>query len=44
MKISVGQFSPTADVFENLETLDKLARQAASEKADMIVFPEESML
>lgn len=44
MKISVGQFAPTGDVFENLETLDRLAGQAKADGADLVLFPEESML
>lgn len=44
MKISVGQFDPSNDVFENLETLDRLAGQAKADGAELVLFPEESML
>lgn len=43
MKISVGQFRPGGDVSANLETMRGLARQAAADGAELIVFPEESM-
>lgn len=44
MKISVGQFDPSGDVYENLETLDRLAGSAKADGADLVLFPEESML
>lgn len=44
MKISVAQFAPTGDVFENIETLDRLAGQAKADGAELVLFPEESML
>lgn len=44
MKVSVGQFVPSGDVFENLETLDRLAGQAKADGAELVLFPEESML
>lgn len=44
MKISVGQFDPSGDVFENLETMDRLAGSAKAEGAELVLFPEESML
>ncbi|WP_291278979.1 carbon-nitrogen hydrolase family protein [Galactobacter sp.] len=44
MKISVGQFDPSGDVFENLETMDRLAGSAKADGADLVLFPEESML
>lgn len=44
MKISVGQFDPSSDVFENLETMDRLAGAAKADGAELVLFPEESML
>jgi predicted amidohydrolase len=44
MKISVGQFDPSGDVFENLETMDRLAGSAKADGAELVLFPEESML
>lgn len=44
MKVSVGQFDPSGDVFENLETMDRLAGQAKADGAGLVLFPEESML
>lgn len=43
MKISVGQFRPGGDVSANVATMRELARQAADEGSELIVFPEESM-
>lgn len=43
MKISVGQFRPGGDVAANLATMRELAREAAAEGSELIVFPEESM-
>lgn len=44
MKVSVGQFDPSGDVFENLETMDRLAGQAKADGAGLVLFPEESMV
>ena len=43
MLVSVGQFSPTGDVAENLTEMRSLAEKAKSEGSALIVFPEESM-
>ncbi|GAA3291854.1 carbon-nitrogen hydrolase family protein [Arthrobacter citreus] len=43
MLVSVGQFSPTGDVAENLDVMRTLAAKAKAEGAELIVFPEESM-
>lgn len=43
MKISVGQFSPTGDVAENIEIMRRLAVAAAREGSELILFPEEAM-
>ena len=43
MKVSVGQFSPTGDVAENIETMRRLAAAAAREGSGLILFPEEAM-
>ena len=43
MLVSVGQFSPTGDVEENLAAMRSLAEKAKSEGSGLIVFPEESM-
>lgn len=44
MKISVAQFVPSGDVFQNLETMDRLAGEAKAAGAGLVLFPEESML
>lgn len=43
MKIAVGQFAPTADTAENLETMQRMAGEAAASGAELVVFPEEAM-
>ncbi|MFJ7749714.1 carbon-nitrogen hydrolase family protein [Arthrobacter sp. NPDC097144] len=43
MLVSVGQFSPTGDVAENLDVMRTLAAKARAEGSELIVFPEESM-
>jgi len=40
--IAVAQFAPGDDVAENLETISRMARDAASRGALMVVFPEYS--
>lgn len=44
MKIAVGQFAPTAHTAENLQTMRRLAGEAAASGAELVVFPEEAML
>lgn len=43
MRISVGQFSPTGIVAENLATIRSLAERAVDDDAELLVLPEESM-
>lgn len=43
MKISVGQFSPSGALAENLEVVRRLAARAKSEGAELVLFPEETM-
>ena len=43
MKISVGQFSPSGSVTENLEAVRRLAARARQEGAGLLVLPEETM-
>ncbi|KUG51214.1 carbon-nitrogen hydrolase [Kocuria rosea subsp. polaris] len=43
MKIAVGQFAPTAETAENLRTMRRMAGEAASAGAELVVFPEEAM-
>ena len=43
MKVSVGQFSPSGDVAENLDVMRSLAAKARADGAELIIFPEESM-
>lgn len=43
MKVSVGQFRPSGNVAENLETMRSLAEQARKDGAELMLFPEESM-
>ncbi|WP_146359312.1 carbon-nitrogen hydrolase family protein [Arthrobacter yangruifuii] len=43
MLVSVGQFSPSGDVRENLDTMRSLAGKARAEGSELIIFPEESM-
>jgi predicted amidohydrolase len=43
MKVSVGQFGPTGNVSENLETMRSLAEEAKAQGAELVLFPEESM-
>lgn len=44
MRISVGQFRPTGVIEENLEVIRRLTAEAAEDGAELVVFPEESML
>ncbi|BBE21495.1 hydrolase [Arthrobacter sp. MN05-02] len=44
MKVSVGQFRPGGDVPANLAVMRELAAEARGEGAELIVFPEESMI
>lgn len=41
--VSVGQFISVANVANNLETMDRLAKKAVSQGSDLIVFPEAAM-
>nr|WP_231700556.1 MULTISPECIES: carbon-nitrogen hydrolase family protein [unclassified Arthrobacter] len=41
--VSVGQFSPSGEVRENLDTMRALAGKARAEGAELVIFPEESM-
>lgn len=41
--VAVGQFISVANVDNNLETMDRLAKKAVSQGSDLIVFPEASM-
>lgn len=43
MKVSVAQFRPSGDVYENISTMGNLVSQAVAEGAELVVFPEESM-
>ncbi len=43
MKVSVGQFNPSADVAGNLATMRRLSAAAAEEGSKLILFPEEAM-
>ena len=43
MKVSVGQFNPSADVAGNLATMRRLSAAAAQEGSKLILFPEEAM-
>ncbi|MHA7175151.1 carbon-nitrogen hydrolase family protein [Arthrobacter sp. Sr24] len=43
MKVSVGQFNPSADVVTNLATMRRLATAAAEDGSKLVVFPEEAM-
>ncbi|MBP3035843.1 carbon-nitrogen hydrolase family protein [Arthrobacter sp. zg-ZUI100] len=43
MFVSVGQFSPTGDVNENLDVMRSLAAKAKADGSELVVFPEESM-
>ena len=43
MKVSVGQFSPSGDVAENLDVMRSLAAKARADGSGLIIFPEESM-
>ena len=40
MRISVGQFSPTGVVAENLATIRSLAERAVDDDAELLVLPE----
>jgi predicted amidohydrolase len=44
LKVAVAQFAPTPDVPANLATIEDLARDAATAGAELVVFPEESMI
>ncbi|MER6190112.1 carbon-nitrogen hydrolase family protein [Streptomyces cyaneofuscatus] len=44
MKVAVAQFAPTADVAANLVVIEDMVRDAAASGAELIVFPEESMV
>lgn len=44
MKVAVAQFAPTADTEGNLVAIEEMAREAAAAGAELVVFPEESMI
>lgn len=44
MKVAAAQFAPTADPAANLAVIEEMTRDAAAAGAELIVFPEESML
>lgn len=43
MRVSVGQFDPSGEVAENMETIRRLAEEAKDDGAGLVIFPEESM-
>ncbi|WP_405640273.1 carbon-nitrogen hydrolase family protein [Streptomyces uncialis] len=44
MKVAAAQFAPTADAAANLVVIEEMARDAAAAGAELVVFPEESMV
>ncbi|MFF8959983.1 carbon-nitrogen hydrolase family protein [Streptomyces sp. NPDC014894] len=44
MKVAAAQFAPTADAAANLAVIEEMARDAADAGAELVVFPEESMI
>ena len=43
LRLAVGQFSPTQDVADNLDVVDRLIAQAANHGSDLLVLPEYSV-
>jgi predicted amidohydrolase len=43
MKVAIGQFAPSGALSENLETIERLAKRAAADSAELLVLPEEAM-
>ncbi|MEW1546949.1 carbon-nitrogen hydrolase family protein [Streptomyces tsukubensis] len=44
MKVAAAQFAPTADAAANLAVIEEMTAEAAAAGAELVVFPEESML
>ncbi|MEU3602561.1 carbon-nitrogen hydrolase family protein [Streptomyces sp. NPDC006798] len=44
MKVAAAQFAPTADAAANLAVIEEMTAEAAASGAELVVFPEESML
>ncbi|MER5771908.1 carbon-nitrogen hydrolase family protein [Streptomyces sp. NPDC001985] len=44
MKVAAAQFAPTADAAANLTVIEEMTREAAAAGAELVVFPEESMV
>ncbi|MFD7548756.1 MULTISPECIES: carbon-nitrogen hydrolase family protein [unclassified Streptomyces] len=44
MKVAAAQFAPTADAAANLAVIEEMTREAAAAGAQLVVFPEESMV
>ncbi|MFJ5304364.1 carbon-nitrogen hydrolase family protein [Streptomyces sp. NPDC088350] len=44
MKVAVAQFAPTADTGGNIATIEEMVGEAVTAGAELVVFPEESMI
>ncbi|MFT4044582.1 MAG: carbon-nitrogen hydrolase family protein [Gordonia sp. (in: high G+C Gram-positive bacteria)] len=44
MKVTVGQFAPTAEIADNREAISRLADHAATAGSQLLVLPEEAMV
>ncbi|MGW5679985.1 nitrilase-related carbon-nitrogen hydrolase, partial [Streptomyces sp. NPDC003860] len=44
MKVAAAQFAPTADAAANLAVIEEMTAEAAAAGAELVVFPEESMI
>ncbi|MET8830727.1 carbon-nitrogen hydrolase family protein [Streptomyces sp. NPDC004610] len=44
MKVAAAQFAPTADAAANLAVIEEMTAEAVAAGAELVVFPEESML
>lgn len=44
MKVAAAQFASTADAAANLAVIEEMTREAAESGAELVVFPEESMV
>ncbi|MGW4031239.1 carbon-nitrogen hydrolase family protein [Streptomyces sp. NPDC004838] len=44
MKVAAVQFAPTADAAANLVVIEEMTRDAAAAGAELVIFPEESMV
>ncbi|MEU5976565.1 carbon-nitrogen hydrolase family protein [Streptomyces sp. NPDC047315] len=44
MKVAAAQFAPTADPAANLAVIEEMTAEAAAAGAELVVFPEESMI